>query len=221
MLDRLGTPFVYLKSVAEAALHNPNMIVHTVGAVMTIPRIEATHGDYCMYHEAFTPSVWNLLEALDGEKMRVLEHLGCLQYRHVEKKLLVEEYIGSADGTLPEDYKFYCFHGRADCVMLCVGRDEGWPKFYFFDRDFRLLRINRDSQAAPEGFTLPKPAGLDEAFAIADRLSKPFDFVRVDLYLTPRGVRFGELTFTPAAALDNKRLPETDLRFGRMMEETL
>ena len=56
---------------------------------------------------------------------------------------------------------------------------------------------------------------------IADRLSKPFDFVRVDLYLTPRGVRFGELTFTPAAALDNKRLPETDLRFGRRMEETL
>ena len=108
-------------------------------------------------------------------------------------------------------------------IVLCSawGRDEGWPKFYFFDRDFRLLRINRDSQAAPEGFTLPKPAGLDEAFAIADRLSKPFDFVRVDLYLTPRGVRFGELTFTPAAALDNKRLPETDLRFGRMMEETL
>ena len=105
--------------------------------------------------------------------------------------------------------------------MLCAGRDEGWPKFYFFDRDFQLLRINRDSQAAPEGFSLPKPAGLDEAFAIADRLSKPFDFVRVDLYLTPHGVRFGELTFTPAAALDNKRLPETDLRFGRMMEETL
>ena len=144
-----------------------------------------------------------------------------LQYRHVDKKLLIEEYIGTPDGTLPEDYKFYCFHGRADCVMLCVGRDEGWPKFYFFDRDFRLLRINRDSQAAPEGFTLPKPAGLDEAFAIADRLSKPFDFVRVDLYLTPHGVRFGELTFTPAAALDNKRLPETDLRFGRMMEEML
>ena len=108
--------------------------------------------------------------------------------------------------------------------MLCSawGATRAGRSFYFFDRDFRLLRINRDSQAAPEGFTLPKPAGLDEAFAIADRLSKPFDFVRVDLYLTPpRGVRFGELTFTPAAALDNKRLPETDLRFGRMMEETL
>lgn len=84
VLDRLGTPFVYLKSVAEAALHNPNMIVHTVGAIMTIPRIEGTNGEYCMYHEAFTPSVWNLLEALDGEKMRVLERLGCEGVPYVE-----------------------------------------------------------------------------------------------------------------------------------------
>ncbi len=76
-LDMLGTPFFYLKNVVEAALHNPNMIVHTVGAVMSIPRIEATGGDYCMYHEVFTPSVWRMLEALDGEKMQVLEKLGC------------------------------------------------------------------------------------------------------------------------------------------------
>ena len=43
---------------------------------MSIPRIEATKGEYCMYHEVFTPSVWALLEALDGEKMNVLEALG-------------------------------------------------------------------------------------------------------------------------------------------------
>ncbi len=76
ILNQMGTPFVYLQSVAEAALHNPNMIVHTVGAVMSIPRIEATGGDYCMYHEVFTPSVWTLLEALDAEKMDILEALG-------------------------------------------------------------------------------------------------------------------------------------------------
>lgn len=83
-LDALGTPFVYLKSVVEAALHNPNMIVHTVGAVMSIPRIEATNGDYCMYHEVFTPSVWSILEALDGEKMRILSALGYEALPYVE-----------------------------------------------------------------------------------------------------------------------------------------
>lgn len=141
-----------------------------------------------------------------------------LQYRGVEKRILVEEYIGQADGTLPEDYKFYCFNGRAYCVMLCLGRGEGWPRFYFFDRDFKLLRINRDSKAAPEDFAPEKPARLDEAFALADRLSGSFPFVRVDLYICQGGVRFGELTFTPAAALDNRRLPETDLLFGSMMK---
>ena len=39
-LEKLGFPFTYLSSVVEAALHKPNLIVHTVGAIMSIPRIE-------------------------------------------------------------------------------------------------------------------------------------------------------------------------------------
>jgi opine dehydrogenase len=83
-LDQLGFPFVYLPSVIEAALHNPNLIVHTVGAIMSIPRIEKTQGDYCMYHEVFTPSVWRILEALDHEKMDIMEKLGCERLSYVE-----------------------------------------------------------------------------------------------------------------------------------------
>jgi opine dehydrogenase len=84
ILNQLGFPFVYLPSVIEAALHNPNLIVHTVGAIMSIPRIEKTKGDYCMYHEVFTPSVWRILEALDNEKMTVMEKLGCKRVSYVE-----------------------------------------------------------------------------------------------------------------------------------------
>ncbi len=139
-----------------------------------------------------------------------------LQYRHIEKKILVEEYIGGADGTPPEDYKFYCFDGRAHCVMLCLGREEGWPKFYFFDRDFHLLPINPDSRAAPPDFAPERPAGLEEAFQAAEILSSGFPFVRVDLYLVGGRVRFGEMTFTPHYAMDKRRPPETDLMFGSL-----
>ena len=75
-LDRMGYPLTYCGSVLEAALHNPNMIVHPVGALMSLPRAEQLRGDYCMYHEVFTPSVWRMLEALDAEKCAVLAALG-------------------------------------------------------------------------------------------------------------------------------------------------
>lgn len=86
-LDKLDERFVYLDSVVEAAIHNPNLIVHTVGSVMSIPRIEKSKGDFCMYHEAYTrdnPSTWNILEALDKEKMSVLKKMGFKELSYVE-----------------------------------------------------------------------------------------------------------------------------------------
>lgn len=86
-LDKLGERFVYLDSVIEAALHNPNLVVHTVGSVMSIPRVEKSHGDFCLYHEAYTrdnPATWRILEALDSEKMDVLEKLGFPRLSYVE-----------------------------------------------------------------------------------------------------------------------------------------
>lgn len=71
-------------NTVEVALHNPNLIVHTIGAIFSIPRIEKTNGDYCMYWEAFTPTVWKCLEQLDSEKMDVLEHLGLKRIAYVD-----------------------------------------------------------------------------------------------------------------------------------------
>ena len=83
-LDELGYHFILTESVIEAALHNPNLIVHTVGAIMSIPRIEHSNGDYWMYREVFTPHVWNMVLALDNEKMDILEKLGLERLSYVE-----------------------------------------------------------------------------------------------------------------------------------------
>lgn len=84
ILQKLGYNFVYLDSVIEAALHNPNLIVHTVGAIMSIPRIEYTQGEYWMYKEVFTKSVWNLVEKLDAEKNEILNKLDLNELDYID-----------------------------------------------------------------------------------------------------------------------------------------
>lgn len=136
----------------------------------------------------------------------------------VEKRLLCEQYIETTDGGQPDDYKVYCFGGKALYVLCCHGRvGEQRPSFYFFDRNWELQRFNRQGREAPEGFTIPKPEGMDELFRYAEILSKPFPFVRADFYLESGHVWFGELTFTPSGGFDTGRLPETDLFFGNLV----
>lgn len=83
-LKKLKYNFVLTESVISAALNNPNLIVHTIGAIMSIPRIEYTKGEYWMYKEVFTKSVWNMVEKLDNEKIQVLKRLKLEPIKYVD-----------------------------------------------------------------------------------------------------------------------------------------
>jgi opine dehydrogenase len=72
------------KNIVDSAMHNPNLIVHTVGTIMSAARIEYSNGDFWMYREAFTPSIWNLISCLDAEKMSIHEYFGCPQIPYLE-----------------------------------------------------------------------------------------------------------------------------------------
>jgi opine dehydrogenase len=63
-------------SIVESALHNPNLILHPLGAILSASRIEYSQGDFRMYSEAFSPSVWSVAEALDEEKKGILRAFG-------------------------------------------------------------------------------------------------------------------------------------------------
>lgn len=140
-----------------------------------------------------------------------------MQYKGIPPRLVCEKLIETEDGELPVDYKLYCFNGKADCVLVCTNRQSGHPDYYFFDREWKLKRYNKKGKAAPTNFTLPKPVNLELLFDYADKLSKPFPFVRADFYLEKGKVTFGELTFTPCGGFDVNRLPETQLLFGNMV----
>lgn len=140
-------------------------------------------------------------------------------YKSVPPRIIAEEYMtDEPDVDSFTDYKFFCFDGEVDCVMVCLDRQTGDTKFYFFDRDWNLKRLNKRGKAAPEGFTIPKPKMMDEMFKIAEKLSQGMPFVRVDLYQSCGKIYFGELTFYPDSGFDANILPETDQYWGSLIK---
>lgn len=114
--------------------------------------------------------------------------------RYICEKLLVSELGYSS----PEDFKFYCFNGEPQFLL------------YIFDRNgivyreaFKHVDLSDASEYfdTAENFEITKPSCYDEMLEICRKLSAPFPFVRVDLYVQNGHPVFGELTFTPAGAL--------------------
>lgn len=141
-----------------------------------------------------------------------------MQYKNIRPKLICEKLIETEDGSLPVDYKLYCFNGKSKYLMLASDRESGNTKFYLVNEDWELQRLNKAGLAAPEGFKLPKPEGYKQLFKYADILSEPFPFVRADFYLENGKVMFGELTFTPAGGNDTNRLIEANKLYGSLVD---
>lgn len=138
-------------------------------------------------------------------------------YKDVPRRIIAEQYLEDESGQL-EDYKFTCTDGVAHNVMLCYDRNSGDTKFYFFDRDWNLLRLNKRGMAAPKGFTLPKPKNIEKMFDIAGKLSTGLPYARIDLYNVNGHIYFGEITFFPQSGFDSNLLPKTDIAFGEMID---
>lgn len=137
-------------------------------------------------------------------------------YKNVPRRIIAEKFMVDESGGFV-DYKFFCFNGVVDCVMVCLDRHLDNTKFYFFDKNWNLKRLNIRGKNAPSDFTIRKPKCMDEMFKIAETLSKGIPFVRIDLYESFGQIFFGEYTFYPDSGFDPNLLPETDRYFGNLI----
>jgi opine dehydrogenase len=64
------------KDVLEAAINNPNPIVHPVATLLSATRIEHSKGEFYLYTEGMTPAVARAYESLNQERLSICKTLG-------------------------------------------------------------------------------------------------------------------------------------------------
>ena len=97
----------------------------------------------------------------------------------IETKL--DDAVYGLTGTAV-DYKFFCFHGKPAYFLCRDGKNRN-----FYDLDYNPLKLESDAEL--------DHIDLAPMIRIAEELSAPFQFVRIDLYNCKDGVYFGEYTF--------------------------
>lgn len=133
-------------------------------------------------------------------------------YRDVVPRILVEEFISSNSGSVPEDYKLYVFGGQVVMIEMMIGRFQSL-RSKLFDKLWREIDVSiLGCEHAPDD-RFERPKLLEDMVAMAETLGRGIDFVRVDLYQTENKVYFGELTASPGAGLEKF----TPLSFDRFL----
>ena len=92
---------------------------------------------------------------------------------------MFEEFLNDKSDELPYDYKFFCYNGYVDSVMVCSDRGANIKKD-FFDKNWNHLDYSKKELWSDK--EISKPRNIEKMFEIASKISEGFPFVRVDLY---------------------------------------
>ncbi len=129
-------------------------------------------------------------------------------YADIPPRIIIEKYMGENIN----DYKFLCFQGKPCYCWVDSNR------FVCHMRDYYDLEWNHmefHNKFLPQNPNLcEKPKKLEEMISIAEKLSKGYDQVRVDLYELDGKVYFGELTFTSDSGYEPFVPDEWDKKIG-------
>ncbi|NTV94900.1 MAG: hypothetical protein HGA75_05730 [Thiobacillus sp.] len=126
-------------------------------------------------------------------------------YQAMRPRILVEPAVAQRGGGIFKVYRLYTMAGHVRAIA------PGGPLFAltdsdtrYFDRDWRVFRMTREKVTVADASLWRRPEPLAEMVAAAESLGRGLDFVRVDLYDTPEGIRLGEMTVYPYGGFPGK-----------------
>ena len=137
-----------------------------------------------------------------------------LHYTKIKPRIIAEKYLCDEKDRMPLDYKIYCFNGKAKCILVCSEREEKL-RLSYYDLNWNRVKYEKDSWSSKED--IRKPDNLQKMIVYAEKLSRDFPFVRVDLYNDKGKIIFGELTFTPACCCAPYYSKEGNKILGNLM----
>ena len=113
-------------------------------------------------------------------------------YKNIKPKIIIEKYMVDESQSELKDYKFFCFNGEAKMLFVAKDRPHA-TKFNYYDINLNKLDIKQYYPNFDGDFE--KPINYDKMVEIANKISKKFNHVRVDLYNVKGKIYFGEITF--------------------------
>ena len=116
-------------------------------------------------------------------------------YSMIEPKIFFEEYLGKPAETPPPDYKFHCANGNVLWLQYIYDRGNN-TKEVILSNTGDLLGIHLDTKMIHSNQFI-KPECFHEMVDLAEKISKDFKYVRVDMFLIDKKIFIGELTFYP------------------------
>lgn len=138
-------------------------------------------------------------------------------YRDVPRRVLAERYLINEDGSQAMDFKFFCFDGKAHLVLVCTNKTDPGSGNYTFLPDFTPFRIYQSRVPESEEPRLAKPDCFDAMIEVAERLSAGLVHARVDLYDTPAGIKFGEMTLHSSSGLSQTMTERGERFLGELL----
>ena len=137
-------------------------------------------------------------------------------YTGKKHRIFIEEYMDVPNGL--DDYKFFCFNGKVEFLYYISNRRLGiGGNFHILDRNFKEIGVVRVGDE-PEETKAIRPSHYEEMLQTAEKLSKDFPHVRVDLYEYKEHVKFGEFTFYNASGYMKYKPDEFDYTIGKKFE---
>lgn len=146
-------------------------------------------------------------------------------YLKIKRCIIAEELLPLSNLNNVEfestiDYKIWCINGKAEFGFICYDRTQDNVVFDAYDlytwtrKPEKLANAYLNQNFKP----IPKPLNLNLMIEIAEKLSKDFPQVRVDLYNINGKIYIGEMTFTSQGGRMDYWSNEFQLELGRKID---